>query len=98
MASFSVIRASRPRSSGPLGRRSVRRSRNCALSVFRSRPSHRPNLPLSAQQGLELSQTATSDEARHLIEATGKLGRQAERDKLLLTLMYRHGLRVLEVI
>ena len=38
------------------------------------------------------------DEARRLIEAGGKVGRQSERDKLMLTLMYRHGLRVSEVI
>jgi integrase len=38
------------------------------------------------------------DEARRLIEAAGNVGRQGERDKLLLTLMYRHGLRVSEVI
>jgi integrase len=38
------------------------------------------------------------DEARRLIEAAGRVGRQSQRDKLLLTLMYRHGLRVSEVI
>lgn len=38
------------------------------------------------------------DEARRVIEAAGKLGRQGERDKLLLTLMFRHGLRLSEVI
>ena len=36
------------------------------------------------------------DEARRLIEASAKVGRWAERDKLLLTLIYRHGLRVSE--
>ena len=38
------------------------------------------------------------DEARRLIEAAGDVGRQRERDKLLLNLMYRHGLRVSEVV
>ena len=38
------------------------------------------------------------DEARRLIEAAGDVGRQRERDKLLLNLMYRHGLRVSEAI
>jgi hypothetical protein len=33
------------------------------------------------------------DEARRVIDAAGKVGRQGERDKLLLTLIYRHGLR-----
>jgi integrase len=37
------------------------------------------------------------DEARRLIEAAGRVGRKGERDKLMLTLMYRHGLRVSEV-
>ena len=38
------------------------------------------------------------DEPRRLIEAAGNVGRQGERDKLLLTLMFRHGLRVSEAI
>jgi integrase len=38
------------------------------------------------------------DEARRLIEAASKVGRNGERNRLLLTLMYRHGLRVSEVI
>ena len=38
------------------------------------------------------------DEARRLIEAAGNVGRQCERNKLLLNLMYRHGLRVSEAI
>jgi integrase len=38
------------------------------------------------------------DEARRVIEASAKVGRQAERDKLLLTLIYRHGLRVSEAV
>lgn len=38
------------------------------------------------------------DEARRVIEASAKVGRQAERDRLLLTLIYRHGLRVSEAV
>jgi type 1 fimbriae regulatory protein FimB/type 1 fimbriae regulatory protein FimE len=38
------------------------------------------------------------DEARRLIDAASRLGRQGERDRLLLTLMFRHGLRVSEAI
>jgi type 1 fimbriae regulatory protein FimB/type 1 fimbriae regulatory protein FimE len=33
-----------------------------------------------------------------LVEAAGRVGRQSTRDKLMLTLMYRHGLPVSEVI
>jgi integrase len=36
------------------------------------------------------------DEARRVIEAAGKVGRQPDRDKLLLTMMFRHGLRLSE--
>src|SRR5215472_6881039 len=38
------------------------------------------------------------DEARRVIGAAGRVGRQRERDKLLLTMMYRHGLRVSEAV
>ena len=38
------------------------------------------------------------DETRRLIDAAATVGRNRKRDKLLLVLMYRHGLRVSEVI
>lgn len=38
------------------------------------------------------------DQARRLIKCAGKAGRQSARDKLLLTLMFRHGLRVSEAV
>jgi integrase len=38
------------------------------------------------------------DEARRVIEAAGKIGRQPDRDRLLLTMMFRHGLRLSEAI
>jgi integrase len=38
------------------------------------------------------------DEARCVIEAAAKVGRRPDRDKLLLTMLYRHGLRLQEAI
>jgi integrase len=38
------------------------------------------------------------DEAHRVIEASAQVGRQGERDKLLLMLIYRHGLRVSEAV
>ena len=38
------------------------------------------------------------DEARRVIEASAGVGRHGERDKVLLTLIYRHGLRVSEAV
>ena len=38
------------------------------------------------------------DEARRVIEAAGKVGRQLDRDKLLLTMLFRHGLRLSEAV
>src|SRR6516162_6104620 len=38
------------------------------------------------------------DEARRVIDAAGRIGRQRERDQLLLTIMDRHGLRVSEAV
>ena len=40
----------------------------------------------------------TPDEARRVIDAAGRVGRQRERDRLLLMLLFRHGLRVSEAI
>jgi integrase len=38
----------------------------------------------------------TSDEANRLITAAGKRGRYPERDRVLVRLVYRHGLRASE--
>jgi integrase len=38
------------------------------------------------------------DEARRVIDAAARVGRQRDRDQLLLTMMFRHGLRVSEAV
>ena len=40
----------------------------------------------------------TSDEANRLIEATGKRGRNPFRDRVLVRMTYRHGLRASEAV
>src|SRR5947209_3342145 len=40
----------------------------------------------------------TPEEARRLIAAAGKRGRYPDRDKLLVRLTYRHGLRASEAV
>src|ERR1700760_394062 len=40
----------------------------------------------------------TPEEARRLITAAGKRGRYPERDRLLVRLTYRHGLRASEAV
>jgi len=40
----------------------------------------------------------TPDEVARLVEHAGKLGRHGQRDAALLTLAYRHGLRVSELV
>lgn len=52
----------------------------------------KPNVSRSRRKYL------TPDEARRVIDAAGKIGRQRERDQLLLTMMFRHGLRVSEAV
>ena len=55
-------------------------------------PRRRPNRELRAREYL------TPGEVERLIAAGGSTGRHGSRDKALLTLMYRHGLRVSEAV
>lgn len=55
-------------------------------------PRRRPNRDLRTREYL------TPTEVERLIAAAGGLGRHQGRDQTLLTLMYRHGLRVSEAI
>ena len=57
---------------------------------------------LSQQRGpaedLPKLEHLSADQVHRVIDAAAKVGRQGERDKLLLTLIYRHGLRVSEAV
>jgi len=55
-------------------------------------PKRRPNAEVRSREYL------TPDEVERLIEQARKLGRYGHRDATLLTLAYRHGLRVSELI
>ncbi len=55
-------------------------------------PKRLPNAELRSREYL------TPDEVKRLIEQAGKLGRHGQRDATLLTLAYRHGLRVSELV
>jgi type 1 fimbriae regulatory protein FimB/type 1 fimbriae regulatory protein FimE len=55
-------------------------------------PKRRTNAELRTREYL------TPDEVSRLIDHAGKLGRHGQRDAALLTLAYRHGLRVSELV
>lgn len=55
-------------------------------------PTRRKNAELRSREYL------TPDEVTRLIDHAGKLGRHGQRDAALLTLAYRHGLRVSELV
>ena len=55
-------------------------------------PKRSPNADRRAREYL------TPEEVGRLIEHAGKLGRHGQRDAALLTVAYRHGLRVSELV
>lgn len=54
--------------------------------------------PVSKNVSPHVRDYLRADEAKRLIIAAGKAGRQPLRDVVLLTLIYRHGLRVSEAV
>ena len=67
----------------------------------RNRPTieNRKVLPKRGKNAdLRSREYLTPDEVQKLIEQAGKLGRHGQRDAALLTLAYRHGLRVSELV
>src|SRR5262245_45701151 len=55
-------------------------------------PRRQPNRATRTREYL------TPDEVDRLVAAAGKVGRHSNRDQALLTVMYRHGLRVSEAV
>lgn len=55
-------------------------------------PRRQPNRATRSREHL------TPDEVDHLVAAVGASGRHRNRDQTLLTMMYRHGLRVSEAV
>lgn len=67
----------------------------------RSRPTtqNRKVLPTRLSNStLRAREYLTPDEVERLIDHAGKLGRHGERDRALLTIAFRHGLRVSELV
>ncbi|HEY6018970.1 MAG TPA: tyrosine-type recombinase/integrase [Candidatus Paceibacterota bacterium] len=59
----------------------------------------RPQLPARlANQRYRSREYLTPDEVAHLIEAARKAGRNGRRDAMMISLAYRHGLRVSELV
>ncbi len=70
-------------------------------SAKRNRPNieNRKVMPIRVTNAkLRSREYLTPDEVAELIDHAGKLGRHGERDRALLTLAYRHGLRVSELV
>jgi type 1 fimbriae regulatory protein FimE len=61
-------------------------------NVLRKVPVRRTNAALRSREYL------TSEEVEALLKAAAKIGRHSHRDRTLLLLTYRHGLRVSEAI
>src|SRR5262245_47328018 len=61
-------------------------------------PSHAESEICGEKPNVARRKYLSPDEARRVIDAAGRVGRQRERDQLLLTMMFRHGLRVSEAV
>src|SRR5476651_2855795 len=66
----------------------------------RSRAAPSPTLPPRRQSNLDrrTREYLTPAEVEKLLQASSKLGRHGARDRTLILLAYRHGLRVSELV
>jgi type 1 fimbriae regulatory protein FimE len=74
--------------------------RNTKASDSRSRVTPSPTIPPRRQSNLDLRtrEYLTPAEVEKLLQASGKVGRHGARDRTLILLAYRHGLRVSELV
>ena len=71
----------------------IRRRKRASRNKLRSLPpGRRKNAELRSREYL------TPDEVKSLVEQAGKVGRHTIRDRTIILAMYRHGLRVSELI
>src|ERR1035437_8045985 len=74
--------------------------RNRKAPEPRSRAAPSPSIPPRRQSNLDrrTREYLTPAEVEKLLQAAGKVGRHGARDRTLILLAYRHGLRVSELI
>jgi type 1 fimbriae regulatory protein FimE len=78
--------------------RSGRRNRKALQPRSRAAPS--PSIPPRRQSNLDrrTREYLTPAEVEKVLQASGKVGRHGARDRTLILLAYRHGLRVSELV
>lgn len=76
------------------------RGRDTKASAPRSRGTPSPTLPPRRQSNLDRRsrEYLTPEEVEKLLKASSSVGRHSTRDRTLLLLAYRHGLRVAELV
>ena len=74
--------------------------RNTKASGRRSRATPSPSIPPRRQSNLDrrTREYLIPAEVEKLLQASGKVGRHGARDRTLILLAYRHGLRVSELV
>ena len=68
------------------------REENAPANILRKVPTRPRNSEVRSREYL------TAQEVRGLLKAAGEKGRHKLRDRTLILMMYRHGLRVSEVV
>ncbi len=84
----------------PVNGKVTTRGRNRKPSAPRSRSAPSPSIPPRRQSNLDrrTREYLTPAEVEKLLQASSKVGRHGVRDRTLILLAYRHGLRVSELV